>query len=169
MDNPNTQAGQKDTQTGIMGKVRERANAQLASQKDRATDGLGTVAHAVRQSTQQLREQQHDTVANYMDKAADQLDRFSSRLKDKDIGELIGDAQQFARRQPAVFIGSAFAVGLLGARFLKSSSEDAHRDTRAYGSHTGMQYREHTHSTSDNYPGAARPASGAHGSTETLR
>ena len=31
--------------------------------------------------------------------------------------------QRFARRQPAVFIGSAFALGLVGARFLKSSRQ----------------------------------------------
>jgi len=34
---------------------------------------------------------------------------------------LLADVQQLARRQPAVFIGSAFELGLVGARFLKSS------------------------------------------------
>jgi len=29
--------------------------------------------------------------------------------------------QQFARRQPAVFFGAAFGLGLLAARFMKSS------------------------------------------------
>ena len=34
------------------------------------------------------------------------------------------DAQRLARRQPALFVGGAFALGLLGARFLKSSSPE---------------------------------------------
>ena len=107
---------------GIVGRVRERATAQLATQKDKATDGLGSVAQAVRDTTQHLRTQQYDTVAQYAEKAADQIDRFSQRLKEKGVGELLDDAQQLARRQPALFIGGAFALGLLGARFLKSSS-----------------------------------------------
>lgn len=108
--------------TGIVDRVKERATAQLSTQKDKATEGLGTVASAVRQTTQSLRDQHHDTVAGYVEQAADQIERFSQRLKNKDVTELLDDAQLLARRQPALFIGGAFALGLVGARFLKSSS-----------------------------------------------
>lgn len=118
-------------QGGMMGRVRESATAQISRQKDLATDGLGSVAHAVRQSTQQLREQRHDTVAQYVEQAADQLDRLSTRLKEKNVDELVRDAQRFARQRPALFIGSAFALGLVGARFFKSSAEQS-REFDAY-------------------------------------
>jgi hypothetical protein len=108
---------------GIASKVRERATAQLSTQKDRATDGLGSVAQAVRQTTEQLRNQQHDKVARYAEQAAEQIERFSQRLREKDVGELLNDAQRLARRRPALFVGGAFAIGLLGARFLKSSAD----------------------------------------------
>ena len=110
---------------GIMGRVRDSASAQLTQQKDRATEGIGSVAQAVRQSTFQLREQQHDTIAQYIEQAADQLEKFSTRLKEKNVNELVNDAQRFARQRPALFIGSAFALGLMGARFLKSSSDQS--------------------------------------------
>lgn len=119
MNNQNDSAGVP----GLMEKVRSGATAQLSTQKDRATDGVGSVIQAVRQSTQHLRDSDHPTIAHYVDEAANQIERVSNRLKEKDIGELLRDAQQFARRNPAVFIGSAFAVGLLGARFFKSSRE----------------------------------------------
>ena len=119
--------------SGIVGKVKEQATAQLSSQKDRATDGLGSVAQAVRQTTQHLRDNQNDTVARYAEQAADQIERFSERLKNKDIGELLNDAQQLARRQPALFVGGAFAIGLLGARFLKSSSPESRSSYGNYG------------------------------------
>jgi len=106
----------------IVSKVRDTATAQLTTQKNRATDGLGSVAQAVRQSTQQLREQNHDTLADYAEQAADQIERFSQRLRDKDIGEMLSDVQGLARSQPALFIGGAFALGLVGARFFKSSA-----------------------------------------------
>lgn len=119
--------------SGIVGKVKEQATAQLSSQKDRATDGLGSVAQAVRQTTQHLRENQNDTVARYAEQAADQIERFSERLRNKDVGELLNDAQQLARRQPALFVGGAFAIGLLGARFLKSSSPESRSSYGNYG------------------------------------
>jgi hypothetical protein len=114
-------SGTSSTSSGIAGKVKERATAQLTTQKDRATDGLGTVASAVRQTGQHLREQQNETVAQYVEKAAEQLERLSNNLREKDVNELLHDAQRLARRQPALFIGGSFAVGLLAARFLKSS------------------------------------------------
>ena len=138
------------TDTGIVKRVRDRAGAQFATQKDMATDGIGTIARAVRRTTQELREQQHDTMADYVDRAADQLERLSSGLKKKDVGELFRDAQSLARRQPAMFVGSAFAIGLLGARFLKSSSPDRGYQQPAWqrvgrnegGSQASPEYRQ---------------------------
>jgi len=108
---------------GIVNRVKESAVAQVSTQKDRGTDALGSVAQAVRSSTQRLRDEKHDTIAGYVDKAADQIENWSRRLKEKDVNELVTDVQRLARRQPAVFIGSAFALGLVGARFLKSSNQ----------------------------------------------
>jgi hypothetical protein len=119
-----TPQAQQTASGGIAGKVKERATAQLSTQKDRATDSLGSVASAVRQTGQRLREEQNETVAQYVEKAADQLDRLSSSLREKDVTELLQDAQRLARRQPALFIGGSFAVGLIAARFLKSSRRD---------------------------------------------
>jgi hypothetical protein len=82
------------------------------------------VTQAFRQTTQTLRDQQHDAIARYVEQAAVQVDRFTQSLRDKDVGQLLTDAQRLARRQPGVFVGSAFALGLLAARFLKSSPPD---------------------------------------------
>ena len=126
----------------IVDRVKESAAAQLTNQKDRGTDALGSVAQAVRSSTQRLRDEQHDTIAGYVDKAADQIETWSRRLKEKDIDELLTDVQRLARRQPAVFIGSAFALGLVGARFLKSSRQ---QDEYGYGSESSRGiYGGHT-------------------------
>jgi hypothetical protein len=122
MEQGTTVSSDKQSGNGIVGRIRDTAAAQLNSQKDKATQGLGTVASAVRESTQNLRSQQHDVAARYVEQAADQIERFSSRLREKDVMELLSDAQQLARRRPALFVGAAFALGLIGARFLKSSA-----------------------------------------------
>jgi hypothetical protein len=117
---------------GIIGQARERATAELTEQKNRAVDGIGSLTQAVRQSTQQLRDQDHDTLAQYVERAASQIDRLAQQLRDKDVNDLFMDVQRLARRQPAVFIGSAFALGLIGARFLKSSSRGNGSDEGSY-------------------------------------
>jgi hypothetical protein len=109
--------------SGIVDRVKESATAQLTTQKDRGTDALGNVAQAVRSSTQKLREEHHDAIAGYVDRAADQIENWSRRLREKDVTDLLSDVQRLARRQPTVFVGSAFTLGLVGARFLKSSRQ----------------------------------------------
>jgi hypothetical protein len=51
------------------------------------------------------------------------LERFSQTLKDRDLGTLVGQVEDFARHQPGAFIGSAALLGFMAARFLKSSAE----------------------------------------------
>jgi hypothetical protein len=146
---PAAPGGEWSTQTGNVGSsgnsestsggsvaqtIRDQANARLNSQKDRALDGLGGVTQAIRQTTQSLRDQQHDTIARYVDQLTGHVDRITENLRQKDVGELIHDAQRLARRQPALFVGGAFALGLLAARLLKSSPPNRR---------PGMQYGEY--------------------------
>jgi len=83
------------------------------------------VADAVGAMGDQLRQNDPIGLAQFADQAAEQIDRFSTYLRETDVDEMLADAQRFARRQPALFLGGAFAVGLLAARFLKSSTPSA--------------------------------------------
>jgi ElaB/YqjD/DUF883 family membrane-anchored ribosome-binding protein len=120
--------------------VREKAETQLNSQKERATASLGNMASAVRQTSQKLREEHFDGVAQYVERAADQLERFSNHLRERDLTQLADEARQFARQQPALFIGTTFAAGLVAARFIKASSSQRQQDwgstSGTYGSGT---------------------------------
>ena len=123
--------GNDSQKHGFVDRVREQAGAQLATHKDSATEGMGTIAQAVRRTTEDLREAKHETMAEYVEQAAVRLEQWSEQLKDKDIGELLRDAHNLARRQPVAFVGSAFVIGLLGARFFKSRPQ--HHTVRSSG------------------------------------
>ncbi len=154
----NTAAGSSESH-GIVNRVREQANSQLNTQKNKATDGLGSVAHAVRETTQRLRDDNHDTVARYAEQAAEQIERLSQGLKNKDVGELMNDAQRLARRQPALFVGGAFTLGLLGARFLKSSQER----NRGYDYSSGRDYASGGGFAERGQSGTRTPTTNAYG------
>lgn len=105
----------------LIDQVKDKATSQINAQKDRATAGIGSVADAVRQTSQQLRQNQHDAVAQVVESAASQLERFSNHLRNRSLDQLVNDAQRLARQQPAIFIGTSFAAGLVAARFIKAS------------------------------------------------
>ena len=64
-----------------------------------------------------------------VEQANEGLRNLSERLRNKDLDEILRDAESFARRQPAVFIGAAAIAGFLAVRFLKSSSQRDYRST----------------------------------------
>lgn len=118
-----------DQAQGVAGQVTEQAKqqatSQLASQKDRAVDTLVTVAQALRQTGQTLQQQDQGTVAGYVEQIAGRVESTTNYLRARDIPELIDETQSLARRQPAVFLTGAVALGFIGARFLMSSGQRA--------------------------------------------
>jgi hypothetical protein len=112
----------KEGATQLADRARDSARPLLDEQKGRLVDNLGSVAYAMQESGQRLREQHHETAAKFTDQAAQRIDRVSGYLEGKDFNRLVADVEGFARREPMLFAGAAFAVGIIGARFLKSSA-----------------------------------------------
>lgn len=106
--------------------VAERATGALAGRQEAAIAQLGSVAHAFRQTGQELRERDQAGIAGYLDRATGQVERLADFLRNRDARELVGEAERFARREPTLFLGGMFAAGLLAARFLKSSGQVSH-------------------------------------------
>jgi hypothetical protein len=64
----------------------------------------------------------------------------TSYLERTSIREMLDDGAQLARREPAIVLGGAFALGFLAARFLRSTPPDGGgMQTRSYTS--GGMYR----------------------------
>jgi len=120
------QAGQKASE--MADQARTQVISKLDDQKERAAGSLDSVAQALRQTGQQFRDQDQQPFGQVAESAAEMVDRFSGFLSERDIRQLIGEAENFARRQPALFIGGAFGLGLLAARFLKSSGDGSASD-----------------------------------------
>ena len=121
----------------LIDRARDGAINKLDAQRERAATGLSSMVEALRQSGRQL-EGEHSTVASYVDTAASQLERFSGGMRDRDLKRIVTDVERFARRQPTVFLGSAFALGIVAARFLKSSGEGDGEYARAGSGMSGM-------------------------------
>lgn len=142
----NNQTGEqtiKQTGTEIIGQVKERANGVLDEQKTNITSGLTSVADSLRQVGDNLRNADKENAvgkftAQYGDEIARRIEDISDYIENADLKDIARDVEKLARRQPALFIGGAFALGLLTVRFLKSSkpkqiSTNGGRGTRTSG------------------------------------
>jgi hypothetical protein len=116
--------GESDSASGITQTLKDSTYRGIDQQKSRASDTLGSLAGAVRGMTQPLRDGGQTQMADYVNKAADGIERWASNLRQQDLEDGVRAVEQFARRQPAMFLGIAFGAGLVAARFLKSSSAD---------------------------------------------
>lgn len=101
----------------------DQVKGQLETQKHQAAQRITPVQMALRETAQQLRKQGQGPVAGYADSASDQVERFSGYLRETDVDEMVDEVRGFARRRPALFLGSAALLGFVGTRFLKSSSQ----------------------------------------------
>jgi hypothetical protein len=65
------------------------------------------VQSALRETAHQLRSQGQGPIAEYAEKASDQVERFSGYLRETDVDEIIDEVRGVARRRPALFLGGA--------------------------------------------------------------
>ena len=103
-----------------------QAKGALRTQVDqRSTDAgqkVGGFASDVRSVGEQLREQGKDQPAKIADQAAQRAEQVSNYLTNSDGDRILGDIEDFGRRQPWAVIGGGVVLGLLASRFLKASS-----------------------------------------------
>jgi len=107
----------------ITGQAQEQAKTAVAARKEQAVEGLEGIAQAFRETGESMRSADQGAVADYSEQVANQIERLSSFLAERDVDQLLGDAEMYARRHPEIFLGGAFALGLLVGRFMKSSGE----------------------------------------------
>jgi hemerythrin superfamily protein len=110
--------------------VTAKGRSLLHDQQHVLADQIGSVAEALHHTAQQLGDPDQRALAQYTHQAAEGLERFSHRLREQDLSSVVGEVEDFARRQPMAFIGGAAVLGFLVSRFLKSSAESRHASDR---------------------------------------
>ncbi|HEX5579428.1 MAG TPA: hypothetical protein VFY43_07170 [Candidatus Limnocylindria bacterium] len=119
---PLAEAGQQAGQTA--GHLAERAADLGLEQADHgrhlAAEGIETVARSIRRLSTEIAQDQ-PAIASAATTVADQAERTAQFLNDTDAREMISKVEEAARRQPLLFLGGAFVLGVATARFLKAA------------------------------------------------
>jgi hypothetical protein len=112
-------------------KATQQIDSGLAKGKAQAAETLNTVAETLVVSGQQLQQRNQERIARFVDQTANKVQRVSKYLQNTDVSEMVQKTEEFARRRPALFLSGTFVLGILGARFLKSSRRN--QEQRAAG------------------------------------
>ena len=95
--------------------------ASVTEQKAAGADYVGNVANIIRRTAYEF-DSDIPQAGHYIRKAAAQLDNVSDAMRNRDMSEIVGNVQDFARKQPTAFFGAAMLLGFAAVRFLKSAS-----------------------------------------------
>jgi ElaB/YqjD/DUF883 family membrane-anchored ribosome-binding protein len=132
--------------------VRQAAESLLREQKQRVADAVHGFADALRQAAGTFERDEKRMAARYVDQAAAQIDRFSETMRRQSLQDMLASAEDIARRQPALFLTGAVAIGFVVGRVLSRPSDGRAQRAEAYAMTTGE---------SSYYHAGAAPQSGA--------
>jgi ElaB/YqjD/DUF883 family membrane-anchored ribosome-binding protein len=109
---------------GLMSQAQDKARTAANTGKDKATSAMGEVAQMIEDVAKTIDEKLGGTYGDYARKASGTIVGVADNLKAKDVDELLDDARSFVRKQPAVAIGAAAALGFVLTRLIKAGQDD---------------------------------------------
>jgi|SRR5579884_2530779 hypothetical protein len=103
--------------------AREATLNYLDEQKERAAQEVSALADIMRRSAQSGDHEANSMVAGYAVDIAGQIEGFAGTLRERRSADILADAEGLARRQPALFLLGAVAIGFVIGFMLTSAEE----------------------------------------------
>ena len=111
--------------------AKDKVEAAVTERKSLGADYIGSIAQATGRAAHEF-EAELPQAAHYIRQASEQIQGIADTVRERDVRELVGEVQDFARRQPTLFFGGAVVLGFAALRFLKSTAPKAgHGQTEA--------------------------------------
>jgi hypothetical protein len=107
---------------GAMDTARQRAREQVDQRSTQVGERAAGTAGDIRSVSEELRKQGKDGPARVADRAAEQVERAGSYLRDADADTLLGDVERIGRERPWAIVAAGLAIGIVAGRALKASS-----------------------------------------------
>lgn len=131
-------------------KAGDMARTRADEERSRVAGGIRTVADALRRGSEDLPEDRK-MYGRFVETVADRADGLSRYLETHEVDEMAREAKRLAREHTGVMLSGAFALGILGARFLKSSSDEAQSERWVSRGYAGDTLYDSGYRTSGGY------------------
>jgi ElaB/YqjD/DUF883 family membrane-anchored ribosome-binding protein len=149
----------QDAASAAKVQTREQLRTQIDTRSGEVGEQLASSGQAMRRTSEQLRSEGKGRAADLVDGVADRSERLGAYLVRADSDRILGDVEEFARKQPWLVAGSGVVLGFLASRFVKASSSSRYQG-RA-GTTTDATRNTSGFEGSSPSAGSAAPALGA--------
>jgi hypothetical protein len=109
--------------TKIAGDAADRAKSFADENKGKVAEQIDSLGNVLNKAADELESSNQAMFAGYARQLAGGVQSVSSTLRDKGVDELFSMVGDFARKQPAVFIGGAALLGFIASRFAVASAK----------------------------------------------
>lgn len=103
----------------------DKAKAFVEENKGRAAAQIEGINSALSKAAEELDAKGQGQFAKYTRDLAGGLDTLTRGINEKSVDELVSSVGQFARSQPAAFLGAAALLGFVSSRFAMSTAKAA--------------------------------------------
>lgn len=115
-------AGEAKRSAGnVLNQAKERASSMAQEQKQSAAQHIGRYGSALRDSARSV-EQEDPNVAYFANRAAEKIEKVADYMRSTDLDGLRRDAEDLARRHPALFMGGMLIAGIVVGGLVKASA-----------------------------------------------
>ena len=90
--------------------AKDKVEAAVSQRKSLGADYIGSIAQATGRAANAF-ESELPQAAHYIRQASEQIQGVADTVRERDVRELVGEVQEFARRQPTLFFGGAVVLG----------------------------------------------------------
>jgi hypothetical protein len=108
------------TASGLADQAKDKVESAVNDKKSAGADYIGSIASAVHRAAGEIGNEVPQA-GQYIHQAADRLDDVAAAVREKNVRELVGEVEGFARQQPMLFFGGTLLLGFAAIRFLKTT------------------------------------------------
>jgi hypothetical protein len=113
----------KDAASSTALRAKEEAQRFAAEKKETTANRITSYSSAIHDTARSL-EEQDPNIAWFTHRTADRLQGVADYVRNRDFAALRQDAEDMARRHPALFFGGMFLAGLVVGNFVKASRKN---------------------------------------------
>lgn len=120
-----TTSGVRGRAAKLKSRLQQDGKEKIATGKRAAADQIAEIADAIDMAGAQL-DQSQPTLASYASRLAEGVGSLATRLREDSIEDLYRDVRRVATNHPGMFLLGSAALGLVIARFMKATGEEAY-------------------------------------------
>jgi hypothetical protein len=153
----------KTAVTSTAARAKEEASRLASDGKERTVGRINSYGEALHDSARSL-EEKDPNIAWFAHQAADKLQGVADYLRQRNMADLRYEAENAARRHPAIFFGGLFVAGLVLGNVIKASRRRVETDSDYSDAQSGDWPQRQSDSTESmaaaDLPESARSSAG---------